>query len=266
MLRTASQSGLLALLLLAAGAPVCLAQFSSVNPSSTGKVLHVQGQVSVLKDAQPWALNVGDTVVPRQEIQTGADGYAKIQVPDGSVFEVFPNSHATFRSNNGNLRELVDLWIGRIKVHVEKLNGQPNPSKIQTPTAVISVRGTTFDVSVEDGETTMVLVEEGQVAVQHALMPYSSPKILNAGDYLRVYKNQPLANKGVDRGGILQRALRVMQDVWLNQPRVGGGAGGSASPIPGGGTTPGGGGPTLPGDTGGSTPPPPPPPPPPPGI
>jgi ferric-dicitrate binding protein FerR (iron transport regulator) len=240
---------------------VCSAQLFSVTPEQTGKVVHVQGQVSLVKDTVTWALNLGDTIQPKQEIVTGVDGYAKIQVPDGSVFEVFPGSRATFRSNQGNLRELLDLWIGRVKVHVEKLNGKPNPNRIQTPTAVISVRGTIFDVTVEEEDQTLVLVEEGQVAVQHALMPYTSPKLLNSGDYIRVYKHQPLAEKKFDKGNILQGMLKAMRDIWVMQPRTAGGGG--SIPAPGPSTVPGGG---LPGDT--SAPPPPPslPPPPPPGF
>lgn len=258
-LSLASRSIAVALLM----AVVCPAQFFTVTPEQTGKVILVQGQVSVVKDAVQWALTVGATIQPKQEIVTGQDGYAKIQVPDGSVFEVFPGSRATFRSNQGNLRELLDLWIGRVKVHVEKLNGKPNPNRIQTPTAVISVRGTIFDVNVEEEDQTLVLVEEGEVAVQHALMPYSSPKILNSGDYIRVYKHQPLADKRFDKGGILQGVLKAMRDIWVMQPRTGGGTSGSPLPPPGPSTLPGGG---LPGDTSAPAPPPSLPPPPPPGI
>ncbi len=263
MLRTVFQSGALVVALSLLGGGVSMAQLLPVAAGSTGKVIHSQGMVQVLKDEVPWALNVGDLVNPRQEIITGMDGYAKIQVPDGSVFEVFPNSRATFRSNQGNLRELLDLWIGRVKVHIEKLNGKPNHNRIHTPSAVISVRGTTFDVTVEPDEMTLVLVEEGQVAVQHALMPYSDAKVLNGGDYLRVYKNLPLAQKQFDRGNALQKMLKVMADVWLNTPKTGTGAGPS-SPIPPAGpsTIPGG----LPGDTGAPAPPPTAPPPPPPGF
>ena len=260
VLRTFFQPGVLATVFSLACVSVSSAQLMPIAPGSTGRVLHAQGQVQVLKDETPWAINVGDTINPKQEIVTGIDGYAKIQVPDGSIFEIFPNSRATFRSNQGNLRELLDLWIGRIKVHIEKLNGAPNPNRIQTPSAVISVRGTTFDVTVEDDDVTLVLVEEGRVAVQHALMPFGEAKILNGGDYLRVYKNQPIAAKSYDRGQVLQKLLRVMGDIWLNQPRVGGGS----SPLPSPGPTgiPGG----LPGDSGAPAPPPSAPPPPPPGV
>ena len=59
-------------------------------------------------------------------------------------------------------------------------------SRVMTPTAVISVRGTTFDVSVsDDDETTLVEVEEGQVEVQHALLPRGNAKVLSPGETLR---------------------------------------------------------------------------------
>jgi len=172
---------------------------------------------------------------------------------------VFPNSRVTFRANPGNWRDLVDVWVGRIRVHIEKLGGQPNPNKVHTPTAVISVRGTTFDVNVEDeDETTRVAVEEGIVAVEHRMMPRDGdPKVLYAGDELVVYRNSPIAQgRRVDRGKVLQVLADAVWNIMIRTPRLPGGGGGSVPP-----STPGGG---LPGDTG-ATPPPPAPPPPPPG-
>ena len=226
----------------------------------SAQVLQLTGQVSVLKNREPWVLNVGDWVQKRQQIVTGGNGYALFQVNDGSTFEVFANSHVVFRNNSGDWKDLLDLFLGRVKVHVQKFGGQPNPNRVTTPTAVISVRGTIFDVQIEDQDaTTLVLVEEGMVSVRHALIPSSAPKILSAGEYLRVYKTQPIAKANFDKGSALKRALQVASDAVstaLNRiPRAGGGSG------PGGGIpAPGGGG--LPGDTGATPPPPPPPPPP----
>ena len=60
------------------------------------------------------------------------------------LFEVYPNSNVTFRNNPGNWRDLLDVWVGKIKVHIQKLGGQPNPNTVHTPSAIISVRGTDF--------------------------------------------------------------------------------------------------------------------------
>jgi hypothetical protein len=187
-----------------------LASMPRVSPAQTtddtaATLVSATGRVSILRDSSPWALNIGDRIKPRQIILTGPDGLAVFKVSDGSTFEVYPNSRVTFRDNPGDWRDLLELLLGRVKVHIQKgLGGQPNRNKVHSPTAIISVRGTIFDVTVEEGETTLVVVEEGQVAVEHRLLPFSAPKLLGEGEWIRVYKDEPLAQKSIDRGGVVQ--------------------------------------------------------------
>jgi len=92
---------------------------------------------------------------------TGPDGHAVLQVSDGSTIEVYPNSKFVFRKNPGNWHDLIDIFLGKVRVHIEHLGTVPNPNRVITPVAVISVRGTTFDVTVnDDDEATTVEVEE----------------------------------------------------------------------------------------------------------
>jgi len=249
-------------LLLAATAGVCLAQMPPIDSVNyAAKVVTLTGQVSVLKDSEPWALVVGDTIQVKQLIITGPDGQATFQVSDGSTFDVYPNSRVVFRKNAPNWKDLLDVLVGRVKVHIEHLYG-PNPNRVLTPTAVISVRGTTFDISVDgDDETTTVEVEEGVVEVQHALLPRGNPRTLTTGESLRVYRDEPIASSSIDKRMIAQRALRMIVDaVSTYESRIPrGGIGGASSS--GGGLGAGA-------DTGKSAPPPaaptaPPPPPPP---
>jgi hypothetical protein len=238
---------------------VCSAQSLSLfSPEAAAKVIELNGQVSVLKDSTPWALQVGSAVQVRQVIVTGSDGFAIFQVSDGSTFEVYPNSRVIFRANPSNLKDLLDVWLGRVKVHIQKLGGQPNNNRVITPTAVISVRGTVFDVSVEDDEMTLVAVEEGSVEVQHKLLPANQTKLVNPGESLRVYRDQPLAQRSSPvKDATIQQGLRAATEALLRIIYRAPAAGGS-SPVPGG---PSGGGGT-PGDTETNPPPPPPPPPP----
>jgi hypothetical protein len=254
MARLRSVTGL-ALMLLTASAVLCASQlpFGLSNSGEAAKAVSVTGQVSLLNDGQPWALSAGDQVKVGQVIFSGPDGYAVFQVSDGSTFEVYSNSRVVFRKTPGNLKDLLDVVIGRIKVHIEKFGGQPNFNRVFTPTAVISVRGTTFDVEVEDSdETTLVIVEEGLVEVQHARHP-GTPKFLNGGEWLRVYKNQPLASSRIDKLDLVKGTLRTLADALYSGvyrgPRVSTAGGGVKPPI-------GGGGGTLPGDTGTPQPPP----------
>ena len=240
------------------------AQTAPPQPALNGaaKLLSWTGQLSVLKDNTTWALNIGDLVQPEQVIVTGIDGYGVFQVADGSTFEVFPKSKVVFRANRGDWRDLLEVWLGKVRVQIEHAGGLPNHNKVRTPSAVISVRGTIFDVEVEDDDaTTMVLDEEGSVEVRH-LLRASEPRILTAGEWVRIYKNEPLAKKLIDKGGVLQRAIRIASDALyqaaLNTSRGGPTVARGGVPTP---TGPSVGGP---GDTNNNGAPPPPPPPPPP--
>src|SRR5579864_5185005 len=252
MSRTAKLS-----LLLAAAAVVCLAQLPPSDSSIyAAKVVTQSGQVSILKDSQPWALSVGEAVHVKDLIMTGVDGPAILKVSDGSTFEVFPNSRVLFRRNPPNWKDFLDVLVGRVRIHIEHFGNMPNPNRVLTPTAVISVRGTTFDVSVDDDdETTLVEVEDGQVEVQHALLPRGNPKVLSPGETLRVYRNEPLEAGIIDKGTLARRVLRSMVDAVTT----------IATRVPNSGTSGVGGigsGPSV-GDTTKVPPPPPPPPPPP---
>ena len=240
-------------LLFAASLAVSLAQ---MPPSDSGtyaaKVVSAAGQVSVLRDTQPWALSVGDSVQVRELILTGPDGHALFQVSDGSSFEVYPNARVVFRKSPPNWKDLLDVLVGRVRIHIEHFGSAPNPNRVLTPTAVISVRGTTFDVSVsDDDEATLIEVEEGLVEVRHALLPGNAPRMLTGGESLRVYRNEPIADRLIDKGTVARQVFRAVMDAVstaaIHMPRAGGGAGSGGGAV---------------GDTGKKIPPPPPPPPP----
>jgi hypothetical protein len=155
------------------------------------------------------------------------------------------------------LRDLLDVWLGRVRVHVQRPGGQANPNRVFTPTAIISVRGTVFDITVDDEEeATVVLVEQGSVAVEHRLMPRSgTPKILNAGQELTIHRNLPIDEaRHLDTMRVVQMACDIFVQTMVRMPHFPGGGG----PVLGGGGTGTGGG--LPGDHGATPPPPPPPP------
>lgn len=258
--------------LLAVTAGVCLAQYPYI-PSNAGQysaqVVSASGQISLYKDSRLVALSTGDSVKVTQTIIAGPDGHATLQVSDGSTIEIYPNSELVFRKNTGDWKDLLDVIIGRIRVHIEHFGNVPNPNRIMTPTAVISVRGTTFDVSVdEDDETTEVDVEEGTVVVQHALLPSDRVATLHTGESIKVYKTVPIASSGLDKKTIFDYAILFLRDAALTMggrtPKLGipgGGLGDGCKPgLPGCGGTPGNGS-KPPGPL--PVPPPPPPPPPP---
>jgi ferric-dicitrate binding protein FerR (iron transport regulator) len=197
------------------------------------KVIVLNGQVSVIRGSGslPWALNEGDLIEPSQRVITGPSGFATLRVLDGSTIDVYPNSQFVFRANPGELKDMVDMILGKIKVKIEHFGSVPNHNTVRTPTAVIAVRGTIFDVDVNDtDETTVVLCEEGRVEVTHLSMPGKS-RVLEPGESVTVFKNQPLAKNSVDRGAMAQKIFRAASDA-LNEilyRRSAGSAGTAAS-------------------------------------
>ncbi len=228
-----------------------------IDTSGAARLISFTGQVSYLRGSEPWALNVGDYIQPSQVVITGPSGSALFKVADGSIFEVFPNSRVVFRANRGNWQDLLELMLGKIRIQIEHPGGAPNNNKVRTPTAVISVRGTIFDVDYDpEANVTTVLDEEGSVEVARALR-LDDKKILNPGEYVRVYKNDSLA-RSFDKGGLWQKVFHSAMDAITQEEINHRNTAPAGTPAPGPVTTPP---PTSSGDHNSSTPPPPAPPP-----
>lgn len=223
---------------------VCMAPWMALTalhaqtpPPTAAEVLEAEGAVSVIRNEQEWALFAGDHVAVGEMIITGSDGFAQLAVEDGAAFVVYPDSKVVFRKNPVNLRDLVDVFLGRVRIFIEKLGGEPNPHRVFTPTAVISVRGTIFDVSVNEYETTTVTVSEGLVGVRHRLLPNGRDTPVAAGQSLTIDPSTPLAKAGVDgvkAARIAEDVARIAASIWdrIGTRGGGGGAVGGTAPTP----------------------------------
>ena len=186
----------------------------SADSIGTGAMVLLQsGDVSTAGDRAGYRLTIKlcGVVKQQQVIKTGFDGYAKFQVSDGSTFEVFQNSEVTFRKTFG-IADLLNVWMGKVKVYIQHLPGIPNPNNVTTPTALISVRGTIFDVDVQDLDgSTFVTVDEGLVDVRHLLVASGIVR-LHPGESVQVLPNLPLVPLAQDRGYIARKVWMAIQD------------------------------------------------------
>jgi len=219
-------------LLVAAAAVVSIAPLTAQD--SSAKVIYQVGQVSLSSGGYFKALSMGDKIAARQLIVTGPDGYARFEVQsDRSTFEVFPNSKVVFRETPGNWEHLLNVFLGHVKVFIQHAPGVANPNNVTSPIAVISVRGTVFDVLVENEDTTFVTLEEGIVDVKNETAA-GNVATLKPGDSITVYRGQPLFAKAIDNGAILRKVLYAARDtfyrVMVQRP-----PGGVGAPIPGAG-------------------------------
>ncbi len=213
-------------LLLAATVVVSLATLHAQDESAA-TVLVQLNRVSVLDSAgylRP--LSVGDRLRQHEIIVTGPDGFARFQLSDGSTFDVYSNSKVVFRETPG-ITDLLDLFIGRVKVFIEHSKG-PNPKDVKTPTAVISVRGTVFDVEVQDEEgTTFVTLDDGLVDVRNLTAPGPSV-LLKPGDSILVEPNKPLIPQQINQHAAFRLVLRAAEQA-MAQVLLGGRVGGIGS-------------------------------------
>lgn len=140
--------------------------------ATSGQMEKVKGKVSLVRgQAAPALLHNSDAVQVGDEILTDRKSSATLLMPDGSTVQIYPNSHIVLRPGTGNFKEFLNLLLGNIRVQIEKLSGRPNPKSMTTPTAIIAVRGTIFDVAVNQDGDTQVGVDKGLVSVANLLRP-----------------------------------------------------------------------------------------------
>ena len=158
------------------------------------KVLSSEGLVEIRRDStgkvktQTIAFKANDDLFAGDTIITGKNGKLVLALSDGSQAVVAPKTTLVIQDLTQSPRTLFQMLKGKTRIHIEKLGGQPNPYRVNTPTAVIAVRGTIFDVEVTDDET-QVYLHEGAVDVFNAGQ-LNQPVFLNAGQMTRIRAQQ----------------------------------------------------------------------------
>jgi len=154
--------------LVAALAVVCLA--APAWPQA--RVDSLAGTLAAKRGNEPArSLTLNAQVEQGEEVVTGPDSQASLVTSDGARVKIFPNSRVLVPQSTSAARRLLHLFVGSVKVEVEKRSGRPNPHSMTTPTAIIAVRGTVFSVFVGQDESTRVAVDEGSVSVANVSEP-----------------------------------------------------------------------------------------------
>lgn len=161
----------------------------------SAKITAVEGQVEIRRNPgnQPVpvkiAFKVDDRLSAGDTIITGKNGRLVLGLSDGSQAVIAPKTTVVIQDLSQSPRTLFEVLKGKTRIQIEKLGGQPNPYRVNTPTAVIAVRGTIFDVLVNNNDTE-VFLHEGEVAVTNLNLP-TQPVFLTAGQTTRVFTQRP---------------------------------------------------------------------------
>jgi hypothetical protein len=178
------------------GACVMVAGFGAgaAQDLVSARVLAIEGQVEIRRQpsdqalARKIAFKIDDELRAGDTIITGRRGRLALGLSDGSQAVIAPDTTVVIKDLGQSPRALFNVIRGKTRIHIEKLGGQPNPYRVNTPTAVIAVRGTIFDILVE-GNQTQVFLHEGAVAVTNTATP-DRPVFLSAGQMTRVFSRR----------------------------------------------------------------------------
>jgi hypothetical protein len=127
------------------------------------------------------------TLLPDSTIET-AKGSAVLNLEDGSQVLIKSNSRVVLKSPEATNGFYLQQWLGKIIVKAQKRLGNTPSFRMGTPTAVISVRGTRFEVEVKNKSRTNVSVYEGLVEVRGVS---GQPVLLGPGFSTSVQENYP---------------------------------------------------------------------------
>ncbi len=191
----------LALIVFAFGYAAWAQAAAGADSVSTGwaKRIEMKGEVQVQLPEQMLVPASRAMILPAGSSLRTKKGSALLQLSDGSEVLVKSNSSVLLKSPETDDHSYLELLLGKIRAAVKKrLQGQPN-FRLGPPTAVITVRGTQFEVDVNKKLATSVVVYEGLVEVV-GVGYQGSPVFVNPGYMV-----------DVPRTGIPSRPKRTIQ-------------------------------------------------------
>jgi hypothetical protein len=132
-----------------------------------GQAEIIRNEVVSIEGANSTPVNIGDAVVRDEVIQTSADSDARIELIDKTKLTLGPNSilkvdRAVFADESRYKQITVRLSEGVFRF----ITGHSSKKsyRIETPSAVIGVRGTILDIKVSQNEN-LVTLQDGQASV-----------------------------------------------------------------------------------------------------
>lgn len=154
-------------------------------PYAGATISDFKGKVSIQLPAQAFTTPTRGEILPPDTTVNTEDGRLLLKLSDGSDILVRPNTKLVLKQPETNGWKYFQMLIGRVRTSIQKRMGGAPAFQIGTPSAVISVRGTKFDVEVDRRGFTEVDVEEGTVELE-ALSGLGESVLITAGFSSRV--------------------------------------------------------------------------------
>jgi uncharacterized membrane protein YgcG len=154
-------------------------------PYAGATISDFKGKVSIQLPAQAFAAPVRGEVLPPDTTVNTDEGRLLLKLSDGSDVLVRPHTKLLLKQPEASGWKYFQLMLGRVRTQIQKRMGGSPAFQIGTPSAVISVRGTKFDVEVDRRGFTEVDVDEGVVELE-AVTGRGESVLITAGFSSRV--------------------------------------------------------------------------------
>ncbi len=149
---------------------------SPVNAAESGGsdavVTVIQGTARVYsKEATKGRIiKKGDRIKEDQEVRVAEKSRIELRFPDGTVMRLSEKTSLTmkdlaFNKKTESKNVKVDLSVGKLWAKVKKLTTPDSSVVVKTSNAVAGVRGTVYQVNVDEDKSALVKVYEGEVYV-----------------------------------------------------------------------------------------------------
>ena len=132
-------------------APAAFAQ----QPTSAGRIKVVTGSAFIVRHSGTVAARAGDEVFASDALQTGADGSLGVTLKDDTRLSLGPSSEVrleryVYAPDNGALGMVLNFVRGMtayVSGRIAKM--APDSIRLETPAAIVGVRGTSLAINVE---------------------------------------------------------------------------------------------------------------------
>jgi hypothetical protein len=155
------------------------------TPIAGASVTDWKGDVRLSLPGQSPSNPLRGEQLPAGTILDTGSGRLLLRLGDGSELLVRPHSRLQLQQPSLTDPSFLQLLLGRIRALVNKRTGGTVPFELGTPSAVIAVRGTQFDVEVDRRNVTEVDVIDGLVEVS-GRSPGAGSVLLEPGFSTRV--------------------------------------------------------------------------------
>jgi hypothetical protein len=123
-------------------------------PSPAGRVKVVSGAAFIIRGSEVMTVELGQPVFESDRVRTGSDGHLGITLKDDTRFSLGPGSEVqisrfAYAPAQGRIALVLNVVSGMaayVSGRIAKLS--PDAVKLETPGAIVGVRGTTLALSV----------------------------------------------------------------------------------------------------------------------